>query len=98
MQKFQFLLFTYQLEAPVFLEEIRPDVLTAVPLCGSFRNVFFYHTVHFTPTALDRNFLCHFFDLTHVTPQLCLRWDRLTFAASDCEPSDVYFNIRWSAT
>jgi len=35
MQKFQFLLFTYQLEAPIFLREVTPDVLTAASCCGS---------------------------------------------------------------
>jgi hypothetical protein len=51
---------------------------------------------HFIPTALDKNFVCHTPGLTHVTPQLCLRWYRLIFADSDFEPSDVCSNIRCS--
>jgi hypothetical protein len=45
MQNFQFLLLTYWLEFPVFLKEVTPDVVRAVPLCGSLQNMFFYHTV-----------------------------------------------------
>jgi len=44
MQTFQFLFCTYQLEAPIFLREVTPDVLTAAPCCGSLQNDLVTHT------------------------------------------------------
>ena len=61
-----------------------------------FKTCFFNVQSHFTLTALHKHFTCHTPDLTHTTPQLCLRQDRPMFAATDFESSDVQFNIRWS--
>jgi len=40
MEKFQFYLLTYRLEAQFFLRDVASDILTTVPWCGSLRNMF----------------------------------------------------------
>jgi len=40
MEKFQFHLLTYQLEAQIFLRDVAPDILTTVSWCGSLQNMF----------------------------------------------------------
>jgi len=89
MQKFRFLLLTYWFESPGFLKEVT-RVVRNVPLCGNLQNTFF---LTHSPTS----HLCHTPGLTHTTPQLHLRWDRPMFAAADFKPSDMRFNISWSA-
>jgi len=89
MQQFQFLLLTYWLESPGFIKEVAPDVVITVPLCGNLQNMFFNTQSHFTLTALHEHFLCHTPGLTHMTPQLHLRWDMPMFAAADFKPGNV---------
>jgi len=60
------------------------------------KTCFFNAQSHFTLTALHERFLCHTPGLTHMTPQLHLRWDRPMFAVVDFKPGDVRFNVRWS--
>jgi len=76
----------------MFLWEVTPDVLTAVPCCGSLQNVLVTHS----PTWHVQNLTKLFCVTTLALHMWHLRWERLTFAASDFEPSDVYLNIRWS--
>jgi len=95
-KNFSFLLLTYWLESPGFLKDVAPVVVRTVSLCGNLQNMFFNAQSHFTLTALYEHFLSHTPGLTHVTPQLRLRWDRPMLAAADFKPSDVRFNVKWS--
>jgi len=57
--------------------------------------MFVSHTVPLHTYGTSRK-LCHTHGLTHTTPQLRLRPGRPMFAATDSEPSNLQFNIRWS--
>ena len=62
-----------------------------------FETCLFHTQPHVTLMALHEHIFGHNPGLTHATPQLCLRPGRPMFAATDFEPSDMRFNIRWSA-
>ena len=68
MEKFQFRLLTYCLEAHTFLREVAPDVLTNVPWSGSLRNTFVSHTVpRHTYGTSRKPFSSHPWPYTHDT-------------------------------
>jgi len=90
MENFQFRLFTYLLEAQIFLTEVAPNVLTNVPWCGSLRTCLFHTQSHITLTALHKNFFVtplalHTRHLSFVSDQLgqCLLSQTSSIATCD---------------
>jgi len=56
----QFLLLAYWLDSSGFLEDVTPDVVRTMPLCGNLQNMFFFNAqFHFTITALHKHFVSH---------------------------------------
>ena len=95
MEKLKFHLLTYHLEAQIFLGGGLDQMFLHLYLGVVVFEMFVSHTVPLHTYSTSRK-LCHTCGLTHTTPQLRLRPARSMFAATDFEPSNLQFNIRWS--